>query len=210
MPHVVLLGDSILDNGAYTSGGPDVISQLKNILPPGWRATWAAVDGATTEDVAAQFGALPVDATHAVLSVGGNDAINHADLLDIRVRSSAEALARLADAAEEFEARYRRVIAGLRAHDIALAICTIYNGSFPDPAFQRVASAALAVFNDAILRVAFEEALTVIDLRLICDQPGDYANPIEPSVRGGAKIAAAIGRMLELPPSANHMARVLA
>ena len=29
MPHVVLLGDSILDNGAYTSGGPDVVTQLR-------------------------------------------------------------------------------------------------------------------------------------------------------------------------------------
>ena len=29
MPHVVLLGDSIFDNGAYTQGGPDVITQLR-------------------------------------------------------------------------------------------------------------------------------------------------------------------------------------
>jgi hypothetical protein len=29
VPHVVLLGDSILDNGAYTSGGPDVVTQLR-------------------------------------------------------------------------------------------------------------------------------------------------------------------------------------
>jgi hypothetical protein len=31
----------------------------------------------------------------------------------------------------------------------------------------------------------------VIDLRLLCDQPGDYSplSPIEPSVAGGSKIA---------------------
>ncbi len=32
----------------------------------------------------------------------------------------------------------------------------------------------------------------MLDLRLICTEDADYANPIEPSSRGGAKIAAAI------------------
>jgi hypothetical protein len=75
---------------------------------------------------------------------------------------------------------------------IPLTICTIYNGNFPDPRFQRVASTALCVFNDVILRVAFERGLSVIDLRLVCNDPADYANPIEPSARGGEKIARAI------------------
>jgi hypothetical protein len=29
MPHLILLGDSILDNAAYTEGGPDVVTQLR-------------------------------------------------------------------------------------------------------------------------------------------------------------------------------------
>ena len=33
MQHLVLLGDSILDNGAYTAGGPAVIEQVRAILP---------------------------------------------------------------------------------------------------------------------------------------------------------------------------------
>jgi hypothetical protein len=55
----------------------------------------------------------------------------------------------------------------------------------------------LCVFNDPILRVAFERRLTVIDLRLVCSEAADYANPIEPSSRGGAKIARAIIRALQ-------------
>ena len=39
MPHVVLLGDSIFDNAAYTNGGPDVVTQLRELLPAGWHAT---------------------------------------------------------------------------------------------------------------------------------------------------------------------------
>jgi hypothetical protein len=48
------------------------------------------------------------------------------------------------------------------------------------------------VLNDVILRVGFELGLTVIDLRLICSSNEDYANPIEPSSKGGAKIARSI------------------
>ena len=29
MSHLILLGDSILDNAAYTEGGPDVVSQVR-------------------------------------------------------------------------------------------------------------------------------------------------------------------------------------
>ena len=209
MPHVVLLGDSIFDNGAYTQGGPDVITQLRGVLPGEWRATLGAVDGATTEDFARQVSSLPRDATHVVLSIGGNDALGHVDLLDRRVRSSAEALAALAGAAAAFEQRYRRAVAGVMARGLPVTLCTIYNGNFPEADFQRVASTALTVFNDAILRVAFEHALAVIDLRLVCNAAADYANPIEPSSHGGAKIARSIVRALQLEPSATGVARVV-
>jgi hypothetical protein len=210
MTHVVLLGDSIFDNGAYTKGGPDVITQLRGILPDGWRATLGAIDGATTHDFGRQLVGLPGDASHLVLSLGGNDALGHMDLLDMRVRSSAEVLVRLAVSAGQFEARYRRAVAELRPRKRPLTLCTIYNGNFPDPDFQRLATTALTVFNDAILRVAFEAALTVIDLRLVCNEPADYANPIEPSSHGGAKIARAIRAALELSPSSGPGSRVLA
>src|SRR2546426_12247079 len=69
--HVALLGDSVLDNGAYTSGGPDVARQLTSMLPAGWRASLLAVDGAMMGDLEHQLYRLPVDATHVVLSIGG-------------------------------------------------------------------------------------------------------------------------------------------
>jgi hypothetical protein len=52
------------------------------------------------------------------------------------------------------------------------------------------------VFNDHIIREAFRAGLPLLDLRLICDAAADYANPIEPSVAGGAKIAGAIARAI--------------
>ena len=209
MRHVVLLGDSIFDNKAYTSGGPDVVTQLQGILPSGWRATLGAIDGATTEDFSRQVAAIPADASHLVLSLGGNDALGHVDLLEQRVNSSAEVLDRFAAAAARFETRYRAAVEALRRRDVPITICTIYNGNFPDRDFQRLASTALCVFNDAIIRVAFENALALIDLRLVCNEPSDYANPIEPSSHGGAKIARAITRAIALPPATDGVARVL-
>jgi hypothetical protein len=54
---------------------------------------------------------------------------------------------------------------------------------------------ALSIFNDAITRAAFTRGLPLIDLRLILNEDADYANPIEPSARGGAKMAGAIARL---------------
>ena len=55
MKHLVLLGDSIFDNAAYLHGGPDVIKQLRSILPGDWQATLLAVDGSVTTNVIDQI-----------------------------------------------------------------------------------------------------------------------------------------------------------
>ncbi len=195
MPHVVLLGDSIFDNAAYVRGGPDVAAHLTALVPAGWRVTLAAVDGAVIADVPRQLARVPADATHLVVSAGGNDALRHADLLDRPARSSAEVLGALADAAEGFESRYRRLLAALGDTGRPATLCTIYNGNLAPPV-RRLAAAALGVFNDVIQRLAAEHGRPVIELRRVCTEPADYANPIEPSVEGGAKIARAIARVV--------------
>jgi len=192
MGHTVLLGDSVFDNGRYTSGGPAVIDQVKQFLPAGWQATLLAVDGSTTEDIPAQVQRVPRDASHLVLSAGGNDAIMSADVLQRPADSTSEALSALADVGQKFERNYRRAVMACRELRLPLTICTIYNGCFPDAGYQRLISTALTIFNDAILRVGIEFGLTIIDLRLICSSRDDYANPIEPSSVGGAKIARSI------------------
>jgi hypothetical protein len=198
--HLVLLGDSIFDNGAYTGRGPDVVSQVREALPPGWKATLLAVDGARTADVETQLRHLPPEASYLVLSVGGNDALAHGDLLEGPATSAAQVLSFLADAAAGFEQRYRALAGRLLERGVPIVVSTIYNGNFPDPEFQRIAATALCVFNDVILRIALEHGFDIIDLRLICTGPDDYANPIEPSSQGGAKIAQAIVQAVTLAP----------
>jgi len=192
MPHIALLGDSILDNASYTKGGPDVVTQVRQLLPAGWQASLLAVDGSTTEDVAAQVVRIPPEATHLILSVGGNDAIMKSDLLLKPFDSTTKLLDKLADVSVEFESSYRRAVAACLTPQLPLTICTIYNGNFPDADYQRLARTALMVFNDVILRAGFEYGLGVIDLRFVCSSAEDYANPIEPSSVGGQKIARCI------------------
>jgi hypothetical protein len=180
MPHVVLLGDSIFDNGQYTGGGLDVASQLRKLLP-GWGVSLLAVDGSTTFNIPDQMRRLPKESTHLVLSVGGNNALLEASRLGISFLGfqdapTSKALDSLADISGDFEAQYRMAVDACLGSGLPLGICTIYNGCFPDKSYQRIVSIALAIFNDVILRVAIERGLPVIDLRSICTNPADYAN----------------------------------
>jgi hypothetical protein len=191
MGHVVLLGDSIFDNAAYVRGGPDVIRQLRQELPANWDASLLAVDGAVVRGVLTQLGRLPADATHLVVSAGGNDALGASHLLGQSVATVAEALSLLETAQNRFARDYGEMVEAVLARGLPTALCTIYDTppSGPD---HRLIRTALAPFNDEIARAAFARRLALIDLRLICGADEDYANPIEPSIAGGAKIAAAI------------------
>jgi len=192
MDHVVLLGDSIFDNAAYVPGEPDVVRQLQAKLPHHWRASLLAVDGAVTDDVERQLIRLPADTTHLVVSVGGNDALRRRTIFGQPARSVGEAVARLAAERESFAADYRAMLDAVLTRGLPTVVCTIYDARYPDPREQRLAVAGLTLFNDVITREAFSRRLALVDLRLICDEPADYANPIEPSAKGGEKIAAAI------------------
>src|SRR6185295_3312208 len=192
MPHIALLGDSIFDNAPYTSGGPAVIDHLRQALPAGWSADLLALDGSVSRDVSDQLKNLSADHTHLVLSVGGNDALLRADVLTTPVRLSGEAFILLAQAVDDFAAAYGETIDEVLGLGLPLVVCTIYNGNFDPPEYQAAARIALCGFNDVILRVALRRSLPVIELRDVCTTSNDFANPIEPSVEGGAKIARAI------------------
>jgi hypothetical protein len=197
--HIVLLGDSIFDNGVYVPGGPSVIEHLRRILPTGWNATLVAVDGATISSVERQIGRVPTDATHLVLSVGGNDALGQSGfILSEPADSYATALGGIACIRDEFSAEYRRMLAQVRSLQLPLAVCTIYDSV---PGLKPSESVGLSVFNDVITKQVLAIGATLIDLRLICSEPTDYApiSPIEPSALGGGKIARAIHSALFSP-----------
>ena len=126
--HIALLGDSILDNVAYTLGGPDVIRQLRALMPRSWRASLLAVDGSMIGDLPDQLAKLPSDASHLVVAIGGNDVLASVELMRSPARSVADALVKLGDRATRFERAYRTMIDRVRRLGLSTTVCTIYNG----------------------------------------------------------------------------------
>lgn len=198
--NIYLLGDSILDNAAYTHGDPAVSEHLNHLLGDTGRATLLAVDGSVTAQVERQIQKLPGEATHVVLSSGGNDALAHQDVLLQPAASVVEALLRFDAPLRALETDYRRVLAGIKATGLPGLCCTIYNGWMEEP-IRSVVPLALRLFNDVIISLATEYGFPVLDLRRVCTTATDYANPIEPSGPGGEKIARAILHSFSVPVS---------
>lgn len=193
MNHLVFLGDSIFDNARYVPGRPPVIEQAGRALPSGWKATLVAVDGHTVEDIGFQIQRIPEDATHLVLSIGGNDALGASYLLREPAVTVGDGLEKLAEALRDFQGNYIAMMKKVMSLEKPLVVCTIYDLI---PVLSVADRVGLNGFNDVILRVAVAAGLPVIDLRQVCGHADDYSpmSPIEPSVVGGAKIAEAIAR----------------
>jgi hypothetical protein len=196
MSHVVLLGDSIFDNASYVPGDLPVIEQLRRQLPDRWQATLLAIDGDVTRGVSSQLTSLPTDSTHLVVSAGGNDALSQSHILQEPARSVAGVLNRFATIREQFRRDYRQMIQSVLHCRRKAAVCTIYDSV---PGLDQMSVTALSLYNDIILKEAFNAALPVIDLRMVCVKSSDYSviSPIEPSAEGGAKIVKAIVRLFD-------------
>lgn len=151
-----------------------------------------AVDGAVVSSVYRQLERLPADATHLVLSVGGNNALQvGGDVLRDEAETVWQGLAAVATVQQGFAAEYQALIRELRGLRKPLAICTIYDAI---PGLSQAETAGVGLFNDVITRTAFKAQATLIDLRLICNEAADYSglSPIEPSAVGGGKIMRAV------------------
>ncbi len=198
MSHILLLGDSIFDNKTYVgANGKDVITHLRENLQNHSQATLRADDGSLIENVSRQLLDTPMDTTHFVVSVGGNNAIMNADVLQMKAENSAQVFIELAERRDAFELQYKEMLRNIRSKNLPTAVCTIYFPNFSEAIFQSLAVTALSVFNDVIIRQACTYGLPIIDLRLICNERSDYANEIEPSDKGGKKIAMKILEVVE-------------
>ena len=213
MAHVTLCGDSIFDNKSYVQPGePDVTTQVNALLPEGFKATRLAIDGDVTQGISRQLQTLSNDATDLFISVGGNDALGGINVFTEPVANVGEALIYLNTMRNQFETQYREMLQHALSQQLPLTVCSIYyprfhsqnlERVFPDgngvngETLQKMAMVALANFNDVIFRQAFQLKVPLIDLRVLCDEEEDFANPIEPSAVGGQKIARAIVDMLD-------------
>jgi hypothetical protein len=112
------------------------------------------------------------------------------------IRQADDVLQVVAVIQDEFRLAYRRLLDAAVRLRLPCMVCTIYD-SIPDlePKYRTT----LSVFNDVIFGEAIAQGLPVLDLRFVCREAEDYSalSPIEPSARGGLKIAAAICKALE-------------
>ncbi|ABC33164.1 GDSL-lilke lipase/acylhydrolase family protein [Hahella chejuensis KCTC 2396] len=195
--HVVLVGDSIFDNASYVDEGDSVVEQLQAVMGDDVTVTLIAVDGSVTTDVSKQLADFPDDASHVIVSCGGNDALSVINILDARVNTVGAAMRAMDRERDAFRSNYSNMLEALLERSPNLVVCTVYNNI---PGLGTETVAGLALFNEIILEEAIARRLPVIDLRNLCQDVGDYSatSPIEPSAQGGKKIAKAIQRVVAL------------
>ena len=195
MPQLALVGDGILANGAHTKGAPDSAAVLRQLLS-GWTVTLVAGEGSGLGDVESQLAKLPAGVDLAVLSIGGNDAMRHVDLLQLPAASSGETLDALIAMADGFAGIYERAVKSVRDRVPRLVLCTIYEPPLVGKNTANRARVLLTMLNDGVFRAAYRWGLDVLDLRAICTDPGDFTQQISPSATGAAKIARAIAAVV--------------
>ena len=201
--HVVLLGDALLD--AYSSIDKTP-GEFEDAVLPGTRNQWklSVVSAAKVERAGPSL-SLPRDATHAMIFIEGNHAIEKSGILDSGASTYGQTLEQLSLAADEFERTLARLIHAAQAAHLVIMVCTMFQPNYKDPVRQRTACAALAVFNDRVTKRAAEARVSLIDLRLVCNEPGDYDKPTLLSKRGVQKVANVIRfAMFELDAGARR------
>jgi len=193
---IVLIGDSIFDNGPYVPAGQTVSDHLNALLPENWQCLLLAKDGSEVSDIQDQLEHCPTDAGLIVVSAGGNDAIRHSSVLFRSCISMADALQQLDELQKAFAHEYEELIDDVASMKIPALACTIYHPPVEDKTTRKLLPVFLSLFNDVIVRSAMKVNIPVIDLREVCSRPAHFAHEIEPSAEGGKLVAAAISTKL--------------
>jgi hypothetical protein len=134
------------------------------------------------------------DISHIVVSIGGNNCLGHAKVLEDSCDNVIQGLLKLKIIVDEFEKEYERMICELLELKKPIILCAVYNPAFRQfmvTMDQNGVEFALAIFHSVLFNLARKYSLPVVDLRQVIDEDGDYAIPIELNEQGG-------GNLLEL------------
>jgi hypothetical protein len=132
---------------------------------------------------------IPLDGTHIGICVEGGWAIEASGLLGGSAHTISGALETLSEAADQFEDIFTKLIAAALETGLPTVVCTLVPSRHGEPARRRAAAAALAIFNDRVLRQAVAANLSVVDLRFVCDEDSDFASETLLSLTGVRKVA---------------------
>lgn len=206
--HVVLLGDSTLDNERYLdvdAGGQPVGMQLsRRCSELDWELTMLATDGSTLDDVAIrQVPIIPDDATHLVLSASGNDLLRLLNEVASEEFSMSSLYSALTQGLQEVARKYRRILESMASTGCHIACCTVYRPNFKNTFLTGLSLCSLGLHNSRIRRIAEDLEMPVLDLATLCQDPEDFANPLELSTIGGRKVVYNVVQFVrDHPPSA--------
>uniref|UniRef100_A0A7S4KRT0 SGNH hydrolase-type esterase domain-containing protein n=1 Tax=Paramoeba aestuarina TaxID=180227 RepID=A0A7S4KRT0_9EUKA len=199
--HIVLLGDSTFDNKNYVDeGGKSVVEHLQTLAP---KATLLAKDGGLIHAINSQADGIPADASHVVVSIGGNNGLEATAVLLRECQTVEEGVILLQERMVGLEKEYREVMTALverckGKHHVVL--CSVYKPCFEHfdvRPRQKAVDVGVVLFADCIHRIARDLGVPVLDMRSIMDTVDCFANPIEPSAIGGGKIAKGIVDLVE-------------
>lgn len=184
---VALLGDGAAAVGAAVL---DVLEEASFPSDPRRAVQTLAEDGADLRATAGQLARVEADVTHVVLSVGGADSLaQRTTLASVPATSVAQALGTLARVQQDFATQYDAVVSSIKAAGLPLLLLIPYDAKFAAEADAAVARAALSMFADVVYRAAGRHGCSVLDLRLLFDDDGDWVSPVVPSAQGASKIA---------------------
>ena len=203
--HVVLLGDSTLDNERYldlNEGGEPVGMQLsRRCEEMDWELTMLATDGSTLDDVAIrQVPIIPDDATHIVLSASGNDLLRLLNEVASEEFSLSSLYSALTAGLQEVARKHRRMMESIKSIGCNVACCTVYSPNFKNAFLTGLSLCSLGLHNSRIRRIAEDLDMPVLDLASLCQSSDDFANPLELSTIGGRKVVSKVVQFVKEYP----------
>ncbi len=178
---IVLLGDSILKNNSYVSDGKGVDNMIEERNPSIFSL---AVNNSKIVDVYGQINKIPLDinssSTFIFLSSGGNDILSfyvdqHGDTTDTGFLNT-------------MLAAYKKLVKSIqtRMDKCQIVILDIYYPTSNQFAQYRP---IIEEWNTLIANYARENSLGLLEISQKVTSSDDFTLGIEPSEKGGAKIA---------------------
>lgn len=203
--HIVLLGDSTLDNGRYLNlarGELSVERQLaKRCAERGWEMTVLAQDGSMLEDVRQrQLPLIPECTTHVIMSASGNDLLSLLNQMVVSNFTLSSMYGAIGAGMRRVAETYHDILKSLKSMGVHLACCTVYQPNFNHLLFKALVVFSLGLHNSRIKESSTELDCSVIDLASLFDTGDDFANPLELSTRGGSKVVGNIASFVEDHP----------
>lgn len=185
--NIVLIGDSILNNSAYVFENESVPALIKNKMQSNLLFYNFAKDGATIQDCVNYLNNIPEDTINSIneldsetsifVSAGGNDILNSRDTTNINVKALFEKYTQLISAIKKIFGFKNIVVLNLY-----YPFTTSYKTYYP----------FIKQWNEILEDNQETNGYQVLKIDTILVDSNDLVYNVEPSFKGGKKLANAI------------------